>query len=137
MLLEKNKKSVFSATDLEDWLNENEFVKKQPTNIYPIDYPNASVVVGKEGVIKNREKVVPSNYDLGNAVLANEKWIVQYEYQSSYEKVIEKHHQLKHYGPSIWSFYQLPILFFALFIVLGIVWLVFKKQNKQLIGVIG
>ncbi|WP_070119315.1 permease prefix domain 1-containing protein [Bacillus marinisedimentorum] len=124
--------AVFPRNKLEGWVKENVNVIEEPSTQFPIEYSKALVVIGENGVVENKEEIVPSKYDLGTVIMANEKWIVQYEYKASYESTIEKHHQLKHYGPSIWSFYQLPILFFALFIALGIVWLFLKKQNRQL-----
>lgn len=124
--------AVFPTAGSEDWLKENEEVKERPDTHYPIEYSKAAIVIGNNDVVENKELIVPSDYDLGTVIKANEQWIVQYEYKASYETTIEKYHQLKHYGPSIWSFYQLPILFFALFIALGIVWLFLKKQNRQL-----
>lgn len=128
--------AIFPAREIEDWLEQNKAVRDKPTTIYPVDYQKATLVIGSEGIIDGKEKITPSGYDLGNVVMANEEWVVQYEYKSSYESTIEKHHQLKHYGPTSWSFYQLPILFFIIFTVLGIIWLFLHKQNRQLNGVI-
>lgn len=118
---------------LKDRLNE---IKNKPTNIYPIDYNKATTVIGTNGVIEDKSTIKPSDYDLGTVVMANDEWVVQYEYKNTYEETVEKYHQLKYYGPSSWSFYQLPILFFTVFIVLFTVWFFLKKQNKQLHGVI-
>ncbi|WP_191556923.1 permease prefix domain 1-containing protein [Metabacillus idriensis] len=128
--------AVFPVKGLEDWLQENQQVLEEPDRHFPIDYLRAAAVIGKEGVIKNKEQIEPSDYDFGNVIMANSKWIVQYEYKTSYEKTIEKYVQLKYYGPTIWSFYQIPILYFTICIVLGVVWLFLKKQNKQLKEVI-
>jgi hypothetical protein len=133
---ELNLLAVFPVTNVEDWLEEKENVGKKPTTIYPIDYQKAAVVIGSDGVFEDKGLITPSGYDLGTVVMANEKWVVQYEYNNKYEKTIEKYHQLKHYGPSNLSFFQLPILFFTIFIVLGTVWLFLKKQNGKLKGVI-
>lgn len=129
--------AVFPTADVEDWVKENPSVKKEPTTIYPIEYNKAAAVIGNEGVIGQNKQIFPSQYDLGTVVMANSKWVIQYEYKSSYEKTVERHHQFKYYGPSIWSFFQLPILLFAIFSVLLIVWLFLKKHNKQLKNVIG
>jgi hypothetical protein len=69
--------------------------------------------------------------------MANKRWVIQYEYKSSYEQTIERHHQLTYYGPSTWSIFQAPILLFALFIVLLVFWLFLKRQNKRLKDVMG
>ncbi|WP_419881620.1 permease prefix domain 1-containing protein [Peribacillus sp. B-H-3] len=124
--------AVFPASDLGSWLKDNEEVKEGPDSHFPIEYSKAAIVIGNDNVVKNKEQIVPSEYDLGSVIEASGQWIVQYEYKKSYEKTIEKYHQLKYYGPSIWTFYQLPILFFSLFIVLGVVSLSLRKQNRQL-----
>lgn len=127
--------AVFPTAGSEDWLKDNERVKEGPKTNGPIEYSKAAIVIGNNEVIENKEQIAPSDYDWGTVIMANEQWIVQYEYKTSYEKTIEKYGQLKYYGPTIWSFYQLPILFFSLFIVLGVVWLFLRKQNRRLKGV--
>ncbi|MBN3553908.1 hypothetical protein JYA63_06515 [Fictibacillus nanhaiensis] len=126
--------AVFSAKDVEDWLQDkdNQAVKEGPDTHYPIDYANASIVIGNNKVIEDKDQIVPSDYDMGTVIMANDNWVVQYEYRTSYEKTVEKHLQYTNYGPSIWSFYQIPILFAALFIAFGGVWLFLNRQNKRL-----
>ncbi|WP_409297935.1 permease prefix domain 1-containing protein [Peribacillus sp. SCS-26] len=132
-----NVAAVFKADGLENWLRENEEVKGEPNTHFPIDYTKAEIVIKNNDIVGNKAQIVPGSYDLGTVIMADEQWIVQFEYKPSYEATIEKYHQLKHYtGPSTWTFYQLPILFFSLFIVLGIIWLFLKRQNRQLKGVI-
>lgn len=128
--------AVFPSKDFEDWLQDNQSVKQGPVTQFPIEYSKAAIVVGNNEVIENKEQIVPSDYDKGTVIEANEQWIVQYEYKAPYEKEVENYIQLKHYGPSILSFYLLPTLFFALFIVLGVVWLFLNKQNRHLKDVI-
>jgi hypothetical protein len=128
--------AIFPSNEIEDLIEENKSVKNEPTNIYPIDYQKAALVIGNEGIIDNKEQITPSDYDLGNVVKASEKWVVQYEYKSSYENTVEKYHQSEHYGPTIWSFYQLPIIFLILFVVLGFTGLLLTKHNRRLNGVI-
>ena len=122
--------AIFSVTDLEDWLSENEYVKEGPKARFPISYSDATIIIGNDGVIENKEQVVPSNYDLGTIVMANEQWLVQFEYESSYENTVETNHQLLHY--ELKKSYQLPIIFFVIFGVLAVVWLSLKIHNKQL-----
>lgn len=122
--------AAFSASDLEDWLSENEYVKEGPKAHFPINYSEATFIIGDEGVIENKEQVVPSNYDLGTIVMANAQWIVQFEYKSSYENTVETNHQLLHY--ELKKSYQVPIIFFVIFGVLAIVWLSLKIHNRQL-----
>ncbi|MED1865762.1 permease prefix domain 1-containing protein [Fictibacillus nanhaiensis] len=126
--------AVFSAKDVEGWLQDkiNAAVKEGPKTHFPIDYTKATIVIGNDKVIEDKAQIVPSNYDKGTVIMANDNWVVQYEYRTSYEKTVEKHLQYTNYGPSIWSFYQFPILFFVLFIVLGGVWLFLNRQNKRL-----
>lgn len=128
--------AIFPAREIENWVEENKAVRSKPTTIYPVDYQKATFVIGSDGFIDRKEQITPSDYDLGNVVKANEEWVVQYEYKNSYESTIERHHQLKHYGPTNWSFFQLPIFFFIIFTIIGIVWLYLKKQNSQLNGLI-
>lgn len=129
-----NMLAIFPRPEVENELNDTE--RNKPTNMYPIDYNKATTVIGANGVIEDKSTIKPSDYDLGTVVMANDEWVVQYEYKNTYEETVEKYHQLKYYGPSSWSFYQLPILFFTIFIVLSTVWFFLKKQNKQLQGVI-
>lgn len=128
--------AVIPVSASEAWLTENERVKDNPTNMYPIAYNKAELVMGNEGEIENKNDIVPSSYDLGTVIQANDSWIVQYEYKESYEDTIEEHHQLKYYESSIWNFYQWPILFFSLFIVLGMVSWSLYSQNKRLSGLV-
>lgn len=129
--------AVFPKADVIDWLNDNSSVKNKPTTIYPINYNKAAIIVGNEGIIENNELINPSDYDLGTVVMANENWVIQYEYKSSYEQTIEKHHQLTYYAPTTWNIFQTPILFFTLFIVLLIFWLFLMRQNKRFKDVMG
>lgn len=129
--------AVFPEENLKDWLKENNSVKQKPTTIYPIDYNKAAIVIGNEGILRQNDQITPSGYDLGTVVMANNRWVIQYEYKSSYEQTIERHHQLTYYGPSTWSIFQLPIILFTLFIILLTFWLFFNKQNKRLKDVMG
>lgn len=129
--------AVFPAANIKDWLQENTSIKQKPTTIYPIEYNKAAIVIGKEGILGKNETIIPSGYDLGTVMMANKQWVIQYEYKSSYEETIERHHQLTYSGPSTWSIFQAPILMFTIFSVLFIVWLFLKRQNKRLKDVMG
>jgi hypothetical protein len=129
--------AVFPAADIEDWLQENASVKQKPTTIYPIEYNEATIIIGNKGILRKNEPITPSGYDLGTVVMAKNRWVIQYEYKSSYEQTIERHHQLTYYGPSTWSIFQAPILLFTLFSVLLIFWLFLKRQNNRLKDVMG
>ncbi|MBT2658397.1 hypothetical protein J7E81_24765 [Bacillus sp. ISL-18] len=124
--------AVFPMEDSKGWLEKNDVSIGTPMTHFPLDYKKAAIVIGNNQVIKNIEQIMPSDYDLGTVIMAKGHWIVQYEYKASYENTIEEHHQLNYYAPNPWTFYQLPILFFTLFIVLGIVGLFLRNQNKQL-----
>jgi hypothetical protein len=129
--------AVFPAEDIKDWLKENGSVKQKPTTIYPIEYNKAAIVIGSEGILRENNQITPSGYDLGTVVMANNRWVIQYEYKSSYKQTIERHHQLTYYGPSTWSIFQTPILLFTLFIILLTLWLFIKRQNNRLKDVMG
>ncbi|WP_340372088.1 zf-HC2 domain-containing protein [Peribacillus sp. FSL E2-0218] len=129
--------AVFPAADLKDWLQENASVKQKPTTIYPIEYKEAAIVIGNQGILRENDSITPSGYDLGTVVLAKNRWVIQYEYKSSYEKTIERHHQVTHYGPSTWSIFQAPILLFIVFSVLLMFWIFLMRQNKRLKDVMG
>ncbi|MFS0603197.1 zf-HC2 domain-containing protein [Peribacillus frigoritolerans] len=129
--------AVFPAADIEDWLQENASVKQKPTTIYPIEYNEATIIIGNKGILRKNEPITPSGYDLGTVVMAKNRWVIQYEYKSSYEQTIERHHQLTYYGPSTWSIFQAPILLFTLFSVLLILWIFLMRQNKRLKDVMG
>ena len=124
--------AIFSAEDFKEELEENKAWFRSPTNHGPIEYKYATIVIGNNQVIENKEQIMPSDYDLGTVIMAKGHWIVQYEYKASYENIIEEQHQLNYYAPNTWTFYQLPILFFALFVVLGIIWMFLNKQTRQL-----
>lgn len=104
------------------------YLQDGPKNFFPIDYSQAEIVIGKNGEIT--ESIIPNDYDLGTVAMANDQWIVQYEYQESYLETIENAHQIKYYPPSIWTVFQLPIVFFIVtaFILVG--WLIQKQITK-------
>lgn len=76
------------------------------------------------------ETIIPNDYDIGTVAMANDQWIVQYEYKESYLETIENAHQIQHYAPSNWTVFQLPIVFFIVttFILGG--WLIQKRITK-------
>lgn len=129
--------AVFPVEDVNNWLKGDGSVKQKPTTIYPIEYNKAAIVIGSEGILRGNNHIAPSGYDLGTVVMANTRWVIQYEYKNSYKQTIERHHQLTYYGPSTWSMFQTPILLFTLFIILLIFWLFIKKQNNRLKDVMG
>jgi len=116
--------AVFSTENIDDVTR----LKEGPTNIFPIDYSKAVLVVGENGKIM--ETIIPNDYDIGTVAMANDQWIVQYEYQDSYLGTIENAHQIKHYAPSNLTVFQLPIVFIIIttFILGG--WIIQKRITK-------
>ncbi|MCR2822321.1 zf-HC2 domain-containing protein [Lederbergia panacisoli] len=116
--------SVFSSKIINDVTR----LQKGPINTFPIDYSQAVLIIGENGKIT--EPIIPSDYDIGTVAMANDRWIVQYEYKESYLKTVENAHQIKHYAPSIWTIFQLPIVFtiITVFILGG--WLFQKRMIK-------
>jgi flagellar basal body-associated protein FliL len=131
--------AVFSIDDVEDFtlLREGQTepypidykrLQVGPTTIYPINYAHAALVVGKNGEIT--ESIIPNDYDIGTVAMADDQWIVQYEYQESYLETIEKAHQIKYYGPSTWTVFQLPIVLFIVTVFIFGNWLIQKRNSK-------
>ena len=116
--------AVFSTENIDDVTH----LQEGPTYTFPIDYSQAILVIGENGKIT--ETIIPNDYDIGTVAMANGQWIVQYEYQESYLETIENAHQIKHYAPSNWTVFQLPIVFIiiATFILGG--WLIQKRITK-------
>ena len=131
--------AVFSTENMEDFtrLQEEETypypidykrLEEGPTTIFPINYTNAVLVVGKNGEIT--ESIIPNDYDIGTVAMANDQWIVQFEYQESYLTTIEKAHQTKHYAPSNWTVFQLPIVCIIITLFIFGSWLIQKRNTK-------
>ena len=118
--------AVFSTKNVDDVTH----LQEGPTTIFPIDYSQAILVIGENGKIT--ETIIPNDYDIGTVAMANDQWIVQYEYKESYLETIENAHQVKHYAPSNWTVFQLPIVFIIIttFILGG--WLIQKRITKPM-----
>ncbi|MCJ8008698.1 zf-HC2 domain-containing protein [Lederbergia wuyishanensis] len=97
--------AVFSTKNIDDAAR----LQNGPTNTFPIDYSQAAIVIGENGKIT--EPIIPNDYDIGTVAMANDQWIVQYEYKQSYLKKVENAHQVKYYAPSNWTIFQLPFVF--------------------------
>lgn len=123
--------AVFSTKNVDDVTH----LQEGPTTIFPIDYSKAILVIGENGKIT--ESIIPNDYDIGTVAMANDQWIVQYEYKESYLETIENAHQIKHYAPSNWIVFQLPIVFIIItaFILGG--WLIQKRITKPVENIIG
>lgn len=104
------------------------YLQEGPKNFFPIDYSQAELIIGENGRIS--ETIIPNDYDIGTVAMANDQWIVQFEYQESFLETIENAHQIKYYPPSIWTIFQLPIVFIIItaFILGG--WLFQKRITK-------
>ncbi|MEI4771987.1 zf-HC2 domain-containing protein [Psychrobacillus sp. FJAT-51614] len=116
--------AVFHTENIDDVT----YLQEGPKNFYPIDYSQAELVIGENGKIT--ESIIPNDYDLGTVAMANDQWIVQYEYQESYLQTIENAHQIKYYPPSIWTVFQLSIVFFIITAFILGVWLIQKRITK-------
>jgi hypothetical protein len=116
--------AVFPTENIDDVT----YLQEGPKHFYPIDYSQAELVIGENGKIT--ESIIPNDYDLGTVAMANDQWIVQYEYQESYLEKIENAHQIKYYPPSIWTVFQLSIVFFIITTFILGVWLIQKRITK-------
>lgn len=116
--------AIFSTENIEDSTR----LQKGPTNIFPINYTQAVLVVGKNGEIT--ESIIPNDYDIGTVAMANDQWIVQFEYQENYLETIENAFQIKHYSPSNWTVFQLPIVFSIITMFIFGNWLFQKRITK-------
>lgn len=118
--------AVFSEQNIED----NTVLKEGPTYTYPIDYSQAKLIIGEKGKIT--QPIIPNNYDIGTVAMADDQWIVQYEYKESYLKTVENAFQIKHYAPSTWTVFQIPITLMFIPIILATYWFIQKRIIKQM-----
>lgn len=116
--------AVFSTEDIENVTH----LQEGPTYTFPIDYSHAILVIGENGKITGT--IIPNEYDIGTVAMANDQWIVQYEYQESYLETIENAHQIKYYAPSNWTVFQLPIVFTIITAFIFGGWLIQKSITK-------
>lgn len=117
---------VFSAEDIKGTSASQE----GPTPIFPIDYERASLVVGEGGKIT--ESIVPNEYDIGTMAMANNEWVVQFEYKQSYLDNVEAAHQIKYYSPKAWELFSWPIVFSIINLFILITWGYQKQIMKPL-----
>lgn len=94
--------AVFASSDVED---ANKW-QREPSNIFPIAYEKALIVVGEKGEITGTIK--PNEYDIGTMVMADDKWVIQFEYKESYLRTVEHAFQIKHYAPDVWELFAIP-----------------------------
>ena len=62
--------------------------------------------------------------------MANDQWIVLFEYQQAYLETVETAHKIKHYAPSNWTVFQLPIVFIIITMFILGNWLFLKRITK-------
>lgn len=118
--------AVFSTDDIEDTSTSRE----GPTTVFPIDYERASLVVDEGGKIS--ESIVPNEYDIGTMAMANNEWVVQFEYKQSYLETVEAAHQIKYYSPSTWELFAIPIIFSIISLFIFITWRYQKRIMKPM-----
>ena len=121
--------AVFSIENIAE--DDAIYLQKGPKNFFPIDYPKAELVFGEKGKIT--ESIIPNDYDIGTVAMANEQWIVQYEYKESFHEAVEHVHQITHYAPSNWTVFQIPILLLIVTVfILGN--LLYEKRITKPVG---
>ncbi|MGE7979606.1 zf-HC2 domain-containing protein [Psychrobacillus sp. NPDC093200] len=103
-------------------------LKEGPSNAYPINYSQAELVVGEGGTVT--ELIIPTDYDIGTVAMANEKWILQFEYREAYFDTVERAHQSKYYGPSNWIIFQLPLILLVITLFILGNWIFQKRITK-------
>ncbi|MBU9675182.1 zf-HC2 domain-containing protein [Planococcus sp. CP5-4] len=118
--------AVFPSRAVEDTILD----LQTPSTIYPIDYERASIVVGKFGEIT--EPIVPVDYDIGTMAMANEEWVVQFEYKDSYLATVENAHQIKHFAPSSWELFLMPIIFSVISFFIFLIWVYHKRIMRPM-----
>lgn len=118
--------AVFSAEDVEDSNTSQE----EPTTVFPIDYERASLVVGEGGEIT--ESVVPNEYDIGTMAMANNEWVVQFEYKQSYLETVEAAHQIHYYSPGAGELFSMPIVFSIISLFIFITWYYQKRIMRPM-----
>ncbi|MBD7945790.1 zf-HC2 domain-containing protein [Psychrobacillus sp. FSL K6-2684] len=103
-------------------------LKEGPSNAYPINYSQAELVVGDGGTVT--ELIIPNDYDIGTVAMANEEWIIQFEYKEAYFDTVERAHQSKYYGPSNWIIFQLPLILLVITSFILGNWIFQKRITK-------
>lgn len=117
---------VFSAKEVGDtgaW-------KQEPSTTFPIDYEKALLVVGEKGKIT--EAIVPNDYDIGTMVMANDEWVVQFEYKESYLETVENAHQIEHFSPSVWELFSMPFAFLMITLFIFAIWIYQKRIMRPM-----
>ena len=103
-------------------------LKEGPSNAYPINYSQAELVVGDGGTVT--DLIIPNDYDIGTVAMANEEWIIQFEYKEAYFDTVERAHQSKYYGPSNWIIFQLPLILLVITLFILGNWIFQKRITK-------
>lgn len=118
--------AVFPSGTVEDTILD----LQTPSTTYPVDYERASIVIGEYGEIT--EPIIPIDYDIGTMAMANEEWVVQFEYKESYLATVENAHQIKHYAPSSWELFLMPIIFSVISFLIFLIWIYHKRIMKPM-----
>lgn len=123
--------AVFASED-----TENKRTWQQgPMTTFPIDYEKAFMIVDENG--KRTEPIVPNDYDIGTMVMANDEWVVQFEYKESYLQTVENAHQIKHYFPTLWQLFSMPIVFTIITLFIFTIWLYQKRIMRPMESTVG
>lgn len=123
--------AVFSSKEL----GGTEAWQQVPSTTFPIDYEKARMIVGEGGKIT--ETIVPNEYDIGTLVMANNEWIIQFEYKESYLETVENAHQIKYYSSDAWELFSLPIVFAMITLFILLIWICQKRLMKPMETTIG
>ncbi len=116
--------AVFASSNVKEASNW----QQEPINIFPIEYEKALIVIGQNGEIT--ETIEPNDYDIGTMVMANDKWVIQFEYKKSYLETVESAFQIKHYAPNAFELFAVPFIIFVVTMILFIAWRYQKRIMK-------
>lgn len=116
--------AVFASSGVEDAGNW----QQEPTIIFPIPYEKATIIDEENGEIT--ETITPNDYDIATMVMANDKWMIQFEYKESYLETVESAFQIKHYAPKAFELFAIPFIIFVVTLILFIAWRYQKRIMK-------
>lgn len=116
--------AVFSTNGIEDVSHLHD----GPIYTFPIDYSKAVIVVGEIGTMT--EPIIPNDYDIATVAMANDEWIVQFEYKDAFLDTVEEAHQIKYYSPSNLSIFSTAILFSIITLYILGAWLLQVRISK-------
>lgn len=120
--------AIFSSVNIENVETTN--LQDGPTYTFPIDYSKAALIVGENGPIT--DSIIPNDYDIGTVAMANDNWIVQFEYKDTFLETLENAHQAKYYAPSNLMIFSLPIIFTLITLFVLVAWLFQSRITKPM-----